>query len=124
MFNFLVSVIISYNIIFLFFGKNILESIKPDNIKIDTNKDKLTNNESKSIIKWLDNLILFCIVVLGEYILELVLLVKAFYIYELSTVILLTVLGYILPSKFENGIIRFLLSLSRIILWIILLFSL
>ena len=124
MFNFLVSVIISFNIIFLFFGKNILESIKPDNIKIDTNKDKLTNNESKSIIKWLDNLILFCIVVLGEYILELVLLVKAFYIYELSTVILLTVLGYILPSKFENGIIRFLLSLSRIILWIILLFSL
>ena len=124
MFNFLVSVIISYNIIFLFFGKNILESIKPDNIKIDTNKDKLTNNESKSIIKWLGNLILFCIVVLGEYILELVLLVKAFYIYELSTVILLTVLGYILPSKFENGIIRFLLSLSRIILWVILLFNL
>lgn len=124
MFNFLVSVIISYNIIFLFFGKNILESIKPDNIKIDTNKDKLTNNESKSIIKWLGKLILFCIVVLGEYILELVLLVKAFYIYELSTVILLTVLGYILPSKFENGIIRFLLSLSRIILWIILLFNL
>ena len=123
MFNFLVSVIISFNIVIILFSNRVTEFLdSSDLLKIDF---KNMNNEEKSKVNnYLLKSILVGFIFLSERILELIMLAISFYRYDLSIMLILTFSGYILINDFvDSRIIKLLLLITKVVCWIMILFN-
>ena len=123
MFNFLISVIISFNIVIILFSNRVTEFLdSSDLLKIDF---KNMNNEEKSKVNnYLLKSILVGFIFLSERILELIMLAISFYRYDLSIMLILTFSGYILINDFvDSRIIKLLLLITKVVCWIMILFN-
>ena len=123
MFNFLVSVIISFNIVVILFSNRVTEFLdSSDLLKIDF---KNMNNEEKSKVNnYLLKSILVGFIFLSERILELTMLAISFYKYDLTIMLILTFSGYILINDFvDSRIIKLLLLITKVVCWIMILFN-
>ena len=123
MFNFLVSVIISFNIVVILFSNRVTEFLdSSDLLKIDF---KNMNNEEKSKVNnYLLKSILVGFIFLSERILELIMLAISFYRYDLTIMLILTFSGYILINNFvDSRIIKLLLLITKVVCWIMVLFN-
>ena len=123
MFNFLVSVIISFNIVIILFSNRVTEFLdSSDLLKIDF---KNMNNEEKSKVNnYLLKSILVGFIFLSERILELIMLSISFYKYDLTIMLILTFSGYILINDFvDSRIIKLLLLITKVVCWIMILFN-
>ena len=123
MFNFLVSVIISFNIVVILFSNRVTEFLdSSDLLKIDF--ENMNNEEKSKVNNYLLKSILVGFIFLSERILELIMLAISFYRYDLSIMLILTFSGYILINNFvDSRIIKLLLLITKVVCWIMVLFN-
>ena len=123
MFNFLVSVIISFNIVVILFSNRVTEFLdSSDLLKIDF--ENMNNEEKSKVNNYLLKSILVGFIFLSERILELIMLAISFYRYDLSIMLILTFSGYILINNFvDSRIIKLLLLITKVVCWIMILFN-